>query len=444
VIALNANGSFSYTPSGGYSGPDSFNYVVNDGQADSGVATVSLTVTPVNAPPTVAAPAAANPSPVSGTTTGLSVGGTDDGGEGNLTYTWAPTGAPAAVTLSANGTNGAKNTVATFTKAGSYSFQVTIRDAGSLMATSSVTVTVSQTLTSIVVAPPSASVTSGGTQPFTAAATDQFGALAPQPVVTWAVSGGGAMSPSGLFTAGSTAGGPFTVTAANGAVNGTAIVTVAVMPPPPVSGLVAAYGFEEASGSAVTDLSGNGNTGTMVNATRTTAGKYGSGLTFNGTTAYVQVPDAASLDLAATGTVAVWMFQTVAKGQAGLIHKGQLSSFADEAYSLQNSGTTRLPEIYVTSGTASKDVVATTALTLSAWHHVAATWDASGTKLYIDGVLNASATGALTVRNTTGALVLGAQYANGFPFQGTLDEVRIYNRALTQAEIQAGMNTPLQ
>jgi len=444
VLALNANGSFGYTPSGGYSGSDSFTYVVNDGQADSGVATVSLTVTPVNAPPTVATPAAASPSPVSGTTTGLSVVGTDDGGEASLTYTWATTVAPAAVTFGANATNAAKTTVATFTKAGSYSFQVTIRDAGNLMATSSVTVTVSQTLTSIVVAPPSASVTSGGTQPFTATAADQFGAaLAPQPAVTWVVNGGGAISPSGLFTAGSTAG-AFTVTAANGAVNGTASVTVTVIPPPPVNGLVAAYGFEEASGPTVTDLSGNGNTGTIVNATRTTAGKYGSGLTFNGTTAYVQVPDATSLDLAATGTVAVWMFQTVAKGQAGLIHKGQLSSFADEAYSLQNSGTTRLPEIYVTSGTASKDVVATTALTLSAWHHVAATWDAIGTKLYIDGVLNASASGALTVRNTTGALILGAQYANGFPFQGTLDDVRIYNRALTQAEIQASMNAPLQ
>jgi Bacterial Ig domain/Calcineurin-like phosphoesterase len=228
ALALNANGSFSYTPSGGYSGPDLFTYVLNDGQADSGVAIVSLTVTSANAPPTVAAASAASPNPVSGTTTGLSVLGADDSGEASLTYTWATTGAPPApVAFSANGTNAAKNTVGTFTRAGTYSVQVTIRDAGSLTATSSVTVTVSQALTSIVVTPPSPSVAAGGTQLFTATGNDQFGAaLSPQPAVTWAVSGGGTISPAGLFTSGSTAGGPFAVTATNGAVSGTASVTV--------------------------------------------------------------------------------------------------------------------------------------------------------------------------------------------------------------------------
>src|SRR5207249_1103687 len=60
-----------------------------------------------------------------------------------------------------------------------------------------------------------------------ATALDQFGvALASQPIFAWSVNGGGAISSLGLFTAGSTAGGPFTVTAASSGVNGTAIVTV--------------------------------------------------------------------------------------------------------------------------------------------------------------------------------------------------------------------------
>lgn len=71
----------------------------------------------------------ASPTPVTGTTTALSVLGADDGGEGNLIYTWATTGTPpAAVTFSANGTDAAKNTTATFTKAGTYTLQVTIAD----------------------------------------------------------------------------------------------------------------------------------------------------------------------------------------------------------------------------------------------------------------------------------------------------------------------------
>src|SRR5205809_6925429 len=91
-------------------------------------ATSSVSVTVVNQPPTVAQPAAANPNPVAGTTTNLSVLGADDGGEANLTYTWTANG-PAAVSFSANGTNAAKNSTATFSAAGSYTITATIKDA---------------------------------------------------------------------------------------------------------------------------------------------------------------------------------------------------------------------------------------------------------------------------------------------------------------------------
>ncbi len=66
-----------------------------------------------------------------------------------------------------------------------------------------------------------------GTQQFTATARDQFAtSLTTQPTFTWTVSGGGMISPSGLFTAGSTAGGPYTVSAASGGISGQASVTV--------------------------------------------------------------------------------------------------------------------------------------------------------------------------------------------------------------------------
>jgi hypothetical protein len=195
--------------------------------ATSGTATVSVAIP--NAGPTIATPAAASPNPVTGSTSALSVLGADDGGEANLTYTWATAGMPpAAVTFSANGTNAAKATTATFTKAGSYTLQVTVKDQGNLTATSSVTVTVNQTLTSIVVSPTSATVNTSGTQQFTATARDQFTTnLATQPSFTWSVSGGGTIASSGLFSAGTTAGGPYTVTAQSGGVSGTASVTVA-------------------------------------------------------------------------------------------------------------------------------------------------------------------------------------------------------------------------
>jgi len=192
------------------------------------VQTISDWISGMPSAPTVATAAAANPNPTTGTTTALSVLGADDGGEAALTYTWATTGTPpATVAFSANGTNAAKATTATFSKAGAYSFTVTIRDAGGLTATSSVNVTVNQTLTTITAAPATASVATGGTQAFTATAKDQFAlALTAQPTFTWPVSGGGTISAAGLFTAGSTVGGPFTVTAGSGGKNGTANVSV--------------------------------------------------------------------------------------------------------------------------------------------------------------------------------------------------------------------------
>ena len=136
----------------------------------------------------MATAASATPSPVTGLTTNLSVLGADTLGESTLTYTWSATGpsGAAAPTYSVNGTNASKNTTATFSQAGSYTFTVTISDDSGQTVTSSVNVTVNQTLTTIAVTPPSPSIYENQTQQFTATAFDQFGiAMATQPTITW-------------------------------------------------------------------------------------------------------------------------------------------------------------------------------------------------------------------------------------------------------------------
>src|SRR5262249_41448197 len=75
-------------------------------------------------------------------------------------------------------------------------------------------------------------------------------------------------------------------------------------------GLVAAYGFDEASGSSVVDGSGNGHTGSFVNANRVAAGKFGGALQFNGTSSVVTVPDSASLRLSSGMTLEAWVDPT--------------------------------------------------------------------------------------------------------------------------------------
>ncbi len=153
----------------------------------------------VNDPPTVATAASAT---FSGTAFSLSVLAADDGGEANLTYTWSVANGPGGVTFDANGTNGAKDSIANLTQAGNYTFTATITDQGGLTTTSSTNVTVDQSFTNLILSPAAPSIPIGGTQQFAATALDQFGQpMSPQPAVTWTlVSGPGSLSSTGLYT----------------------------------------------------------------------------------------------------------------------------------------------------------------------------------------------------------------------------------------------------
>ena len=195
----------------------------------------------IGTPPTVATPASATPNPVAAATTNLSVLGADVNGEPTLTYTWTATSLPAgatAPTFSANGTNAAKNTTATFSAAGTYVLTANIVDPANGGAASSVSVTVSQTATSLTVAPALVGVAAGATQQFTATVLDQFGAaLASQPSVTWSTTTGSIAS-GGLFTSAGTAG---TVTATDGSISGNAQI-LTYQPPTVVNAAAASSG----------------------------------------------------------------------------------------------------------------------------------------------------------------------------------------------------------
>jgi endoglucanase len=185
----------------------------------------------VSTPVGVAADAAANPNPVTGTSAALSVLGSENGSGAGLTYTWSATG-PASVTYSGNtnGTNAAQNITANFTQAGSYVFTATIADASNNSTTSQVAVTVQQTPTGVIVTPSSATVAPGGMQQFSASATDQFGDAINSPTFNWSITGAGNLIDStGMATPGSTPG-TYTVTAALGSASGMAQLTAAAVP----------------------------------------------------------------------------------------------------------------------------------------------------------------------------------------------------------------------
>jgi hypothetical protein len=224
-------GTFSTSGSRTFTVPNGNSWVfvlddasLNLGQPGSGTAPPPATN---NAPTVATAPTAAQ-NPVTTASTSFSILGADDGGESNLSYRWATTGTPpATVAFSPNGSNAAKSTVATFGKAGAYSLQATISDAQGLSITSALNVNVSSTLTTIVASPANVTVAPSSTSQFSATATDQFGLnTVPQPTFAWSVSGGGSINGSGLFTAGTSSGGPFTISASASGKVGKASVTV--------------------------------------------------------------------------------------------------------------------------------------------------------------------------------------------------------------------------
>ena len=210
---------------------------------------------------------------------------------------------------------------------------------------------------------------------------------------------------------------------------------------PPSPGLVAAYGFEETTG-AVIDSSGQSNAGTIVNgAARTAAGKIGRAIDFDGVNDYVSVADANSLDLTAGMTLEAWVqLDTVSSWRTAILKEKPGS----DIYSLYASNATNSPQGAVMRSTGA--VVWTGApppLSAGTWTHLAVTYDGATLRVYRNGAQSASATGAGSIQTSTGALRIGGNLIWGEYTDGRIDEVRIYNRALSAGEITSDMTKPV-
>ena len=208
----------------------------------------------------------------------------------------------------------------------------------------------------------------------------------------------------------------------------------------PAGGPVAAYGFEEGNGLLAADVSGNGNDGTISAAVWSAAGRFGNALSFNGSSARVNIPDSPSLDLTAAMTLEAWVYPTTLSGWRTVILKETSGGLAYSLYAHDNAPR---PAAYVNLGGGDVSAPGIQALPLNTWTHLAATYDGSILRIFVNGnqVGSRSVGGSITV--STGALRIGGNALWGEYFAGLIDEVRIYNRTLTQAEILADMNTPV-
>ena len=175
------------------------------------------------------------------------------------------------------------------------------------------------------------------------------------------------------------------------------------------------------------------------------AGKVGTyALDLNGTSQYAVVPDDASLDLTNNITIAAWIkpeqYATqdiIKKATNGITDGYELSLATTKTDSSSQRVFFRINQ--VASGDTYR-INATTMYTIDGtWMHVAATYDGTTMRLYINGVLESSLANHSTIATNSLPLTIGAQDGTTASrwFMGWMDDARVYNRALSLAEIQA-------
>jgi len=205
-----------------------------------------------------------------------------------------------------------------------------------------------------------------------------------------------------------------------------------------ITGLVAAYSFDEGSGTTVNDLSGNNNNGTALNTTWTSVAKFGNALAFNGTTSLVTISDSATLHLTTGMTLEAWV--DPANGPGGwrdVIYKG------NDNYYLEGSSDSGPPAGGGTFGGSNSNVKGASLLTPGSWSHLAITYDGSILRLYVNGSQVASQARTGSIATSTNPLQIGGDSIFGQYFIGTIDEVRVYNVPLSQSQIQSDMAVPI-
>jgi hypothetical protein len=204
------------------------------------------------------------------------------------------------------------------------------------------------------------------------------------------------------------------------------------------TGLVAAYSFNESLGTGVIDASGNNNNGTFGSGvTRTTSGKFGGGLVFNGTSGLVTIPNSASLQLTTGMTLEAWVNPSaVNSAWRDTIYKGN-----DNYYLEGTSDNGGKPGAGGTFGGADVVTYGTVPLAANTWTHLAETYDGTTLRLYVNGAQISGVARTGNIATSTNPLQIGGDSIYGQFFQGMIDEVRVYNRALTPVEIQSDMNS---
>ncbi|HEY6572904.1 MAG TPA: LamG-like jellyroll fold domain-containing protein, partial [Candidatus Eisenbacteria bacterium] len=217
----------------------------------------------------------------------------------------------------------------------------------------------------------------------------------------------------------------------------------------PSNFLVAAYSLDEGSGTTTADISNGGNNGTLTNSPGWVAGKYGNALSFNATDDGNDSNDpkvvlGRNLNIPNLPfTFSAWINPASFGDWRAIISKRDASSSSSMRFDLGLAASSG--RVYMSTGSMFRSFLYSPPL--NAWTHLTLVAEASGTTLYVNGVVR-EILGPITLGSGVNANVAIGGTGEGTggdndPYKGLLDELRLYNRALTQSEIATIMNTPL-
>lgn len=197
--------------------------------------------------------------------------------------------------------------------------------------------------------------------------------------------------------------------------------------------LLGLWKFDESSGLRASDSSGNGNDGVLHgNAMWTSQGKIGGAIELDGDGDYVEVTNESNFDITKQITTALWVkVNKFDKPFESIVSKG-----ATDGWLISRSHSTPTVEFVCKGLRPLPYVVGKTPIDDGKWHHLAGVYDGSKLRLYIDGKLDASRKAWGTIVTNDYSVYIGdrSQQRSRY-FNGSIDDVRIYNYALTADEV---------
>lgn len=204
-------------------------------------------------------------------------------------------------------------------------------------------------------------------------------------------------------------------------------------------GLMAYFDFE----NNFNDLSGNGNNGSPIGNVTFVDGVVGKGAKFDGA-GYVNVKDSNSLDLTNALTFSAWLYKEDPLGEGirtPILCKGETDDFYETPYRFFLGLGANNPEINLIdeNQSDSAEQVSDAIVSTQNWTHVAVTWDGKHMRFYKNGALSDEPieTEYLTTMLCNDQnLTIGMDSVDGIFYKGIIDELRIYNRALSDVEIK--------